>query len=94
MNAAYELAKLFRERDNPRMFSVITGTIISLPDIKVAVGDKLMLGRDMLSSTVDIMTQDSHGNYTWQGKNVYMLPIGNDNRQQRFLIIGGDTLGN
>lgn len=93
MNAAYELAKLLKDRENSQPFSIMEGSIIQLPEIKIGVGDKIILTKDMIRSTVNLYAQDADNNYIWLGKRVYIIPwIGSSGRVQRFLIIGGDGI--
>ncbi len=92
MDGVYEMAKLLKERDNPVQYSPVIGTVEALPEIKVRINDKVVLGRENLKSTVDLLAQNADGEYIWQGKTVYLLPFMENNRIYEYLMIGGDAL--
>lgn len=94
MDAAYEFAKLLKERDNGELFHPLEGTVEQLPDIKIRISDKVVPGREMLRSVVDLLAQDADGHYLWQGRRVYLLPWPEPGRAgiQKYLVIGGDAL--
>lgn len=49
MDGITELAKLFKERDNPSIMGIQIGKIINpFPDIKITLGDKIILDSDDL----------------------------------------------
>lgn len=49
MNGIVELAKLLKERENPSFSVMQTGRVLTpLPDIKISLGDKIILTRGHL----------------------------------------------
>lgn len=86
MNAAYEMAKLLKVRENLEVYSPFAGTIEQLPDVKIRVSSKIVLGEDDISSIVELNTQNSDGKYVNKGKRVYLLRM--YNMPKKFLVIG------
>lgn len=80
-----ELAKLFKERDNTSGYSPMFGTIVSLPNVQIRIGDRIVLDSSHLSSCVDLTATDIHGQYIHLGKTVVLLPYSG---QQKFIVIG------
>lgn len=48
MDGIIELAKLFKERENPSVIGLQIGKVISVNPIKIALGDKIILDADDL----------------------------------------------
>ena len=85
MNGITELALLFKNRDNRSSYSPVFGKVISLPDTKIAVGDKIILTDEYLTQCFNLKEQDEFNNYVNIGKTVVMLPY-QDN--QKYILIG------
>lgn len=90
MDGITELAKHIKARDNPSPYTPMFGTIISLPELKIKLGSRILLTADDIKSTFDIYdkTYDSDGRfvrYTYLNKEVVLLPYGHDNK---FIVIG------
>lgn len=92
MNVAYELAKMLHERSNPEPYSPAEGVVEELPEIKIRLNEKVVLGRELIRSTVDLLAQDSEGRYIWLGRRVYLLPWTRDGQILRYVVIGGDAI--
>lgn len=73
MNGIVEMAKLFRERDNNNEQSVFIGTVISLPDLKIQITDKIILTDVNIKTTVNLREQSETGEYIHLNKNVVIL---------------------
>lgn len=78
MNAIAELAKMFKERENNRDYSPMLGNIIEVTDIKISLGEKIILDSSDIKSIVEL-TDDNIG------CEVVLLPYSND---QKFILIG------
>lgn len=85
MHGITELAKLFKERDNATEYSPVFGTIIELPQIKIRINEKVILTSNHLKSCVNLLTQNSDGDYIYKGCEVAMLPYAGN---RKFLVIG------
>lgn len=80
-----ELAKLFKERENTSSYSPVIGKVIELPNIKIRVGDKVILTAAYLKSCVDLTETDENGEYINFGKEVVLLPYADN---QKFIVVG------
>jgi hypothetical protein len=80
-----ELAKMLKERGNSSGYSPAIGTIIELPNLKVRLGDKIILTFVHIKSCVDLMQTDDLGTYINLGKEVVLLPFADG---QKFILIG------
>ena len=87
MNAALEMAKILKKRDNPTGYSPISGKIVALPDIKIRINEKVVLDGDDIKSIVNLLVKDEYGNYVWLSREVYMHPYG-----KKFIVFGGDEI--
>ena len=90
MDGITELARYIKSCDNPSPYTPIFGTIISLPELKIRLGSRILLYADDIKATFDIYdkTYDSDGRflgYTYLGKEVVLLPYSEDNK---FIVIG------
>jgi hypothetical protein len=85
MNGITELAKLLKERENSNGYSPMIGRIIELPNLKVRLGDKVMLTSAHIKTCVSLDTVDGTGNYIHIGKEVVLLPYADN---QKFILIG------
>lgn len=88
MDSITELAKMFKERDNPEGYSPMFGTVIKLPELDIWCGGKLHIGKERIDALFDIYEEvydDSHRSYKYLNKKVVMLPYKNN---QRFIVLG------
>lgn len=85
MNGITELAKLLKERENNVSYSPMIGTVIELPDIKIRLGDKVILTSEHIKSCVYLNETDEEGGYVNLGKEVVILPYADN---QKFIVIG------
>ena len=85
MNGITELAKLLKDRENPSDYAPLFGVIRSLPTVRIAVGERILLSARHLVSTVDLSRTDEHGRYVYLGRTAVLLPYDNG---QRFIVIG------
>lgn len=85
MNGITELAKLLKERENSNGYSPMIGRIIELPNLKIQLGDKVILTADHIKTCVSLNTVDGTGNYIHLGKEVVLLPYADN---QKFILIG------
>jgi len=85
MNGITELAKLLKERENSDSYSPMFGTIIELPNLKIRLGDKVILTDKHIKKCVSVDEQDENGIYKNIGKEVILLPFANN---QNFVLLG------
>ncbi|OQB11928.1 MAG: hypothetical protein BWY15_02358 [Firmicutes bacterium ADurb.Bin193] len=85
MNGITELAKLLKDRENNVDYSPIIGRIIELPNLKVRLGDKVILTSAHIKTCVSLDAVDGTGNYIHLGKEVVLLPYADN---QKFILIG------
>lgn len=85
MNGITELAKLFKERNNSDDYSPVFGTIIGLPNIKIRVGNKVILTSAHIKSCISLSETDENGKCINLGKEVVILPYADN---QKFIVIG------
>lgn len=85
MNGITQLAKLFKERENANGYSPMIGRIIGLPDLKIRLGDKVILTAALIKSCVSLDTVDESDRYIYLGKEVVLLPYADN---QKFIVIG------
>ena len=85
MNGISELAKLFHERDNRTSYSPMFGEIIELPNLKIRIGEKIVIDSSFIKSCVNLYEQDSKGRYIHKGETVALLPYSNN---QKFIVVG------
>lgn len=90
MDGVTELARHIKARDNPAGYTPVFGTITSLPELKIQLGDRITVGSDDVKAVFDIYEKeyDSDGNfvgYANLNKEVAMLPY-SDN--QKYLVVG------
>ncbi len=77
MNGITALAKHIRDRDNPSPYTPMLGRIISLPELKIQLGSRILLYADDVQTTFDIYEKeyDSDGHflrYKHMGKQAVM----------------------
>ena len=83
-----KLAKHIKSRDNPSPYSPMFGKIISLPELKIRLGTRVILPKDDIKSTFDIydkIVHDGYTEYVYLKKTVVLLPYSDDNK---FIAIG------
>lgn len=83
-----KLAKHIKSRDNPSPYSPMFGKIISLPELKIRLGTRVILTKDDIKSTFDIydkIVHDGYTEYVYLKKTVVLLPYSDDNK---FIAIG------
>ena len=85
MRGITELAKLLKERENSGGYSPVIGKIIELPNIKIRVGDKVILTSAHIKSCVSLIDTDEDGRHINLGKEVVLLPYADN---QKFIVIG------
>jgi hypothetical protein len=85
VNGITELALLLKERNNGAGYSPMLGRIVSLPDLKISVGDKITLSALHIKRICEVNQQDEYGNYINLGKEVVLLPYADG---QKFLMMG------
>jgi hypothetical protein len=76
MDGINELAKLFKERENPQQFGINTGKVVSLSPLKVAFGESIILEGDNLVVSASACYEYVLGAETVQQKN--KLSIGDE----------------
>ena len=88
MNGITALAKHIRDRDNPSPYTPMFGKIISLPELKIRLGTRVLLTKSDIKATFDIydkVVHDGHTEYVHLNKTVVLLPYSDDNK---FIAIG------
>ena len=84
MNGITELALLLKERENGAAYSPIFGRIVSLPNLKITVGDKIMLSAAHIKRICEI-DQQSAGVYINLNREAVLLPYADG---QKFILLG------
>lgn len=88
MNHITKLAKHIKARDNPLPYSPMFGEIISLPELKIRLGTRILLTKKDIKATFDIYETkiiDKQRRYVNLNKTVVLLPYSSDNK---FIAIG------
>lgn len=88
MNAYTELAKLFNERNNNKQYGPVIGKIISLPELKIQINEKIQLNEEKVISIFNIAetkTYEERIEFVNLSKRVVLLPISD---YQKFIAIG------
>ena len=88
MNAYTELAKLFNERNNNKQYGPVIGKIISLPELKIQINEKIQLNEEKVISIFNISetkTYEERIEFVNLNKRVVLLPISD---YQKFIAIG------
>ena len=88
MGAVEELARHIRDRDNPSPYTPMFGKIISLPELKIQLGNRILLDADDIKAIFDIYETritDGRTVYVNLNKDVVLLPYANDNK---FIALG------
>ena len=84
-NGITELAKLLRERENREDYSPMFGTITSLPNLQIKIGDKIVIDANDIKSCIDLYETDENGRYIHLDKEVVLLPYSDF---QQFIVAG------
>ena len=84
-NGITELAKMLKDRDNPKAYTPTFGIIISLPIVKIKISDLIILSSEHITSCINLLDTDKDGNYINIGKKVVLLPY---NDYQKYIVIG------
>lgn len=88
MNNITKLAKHIKSRDNPAPYTPMFGKIISLPELKIRLGTRVLLTKSDIKATFDIYETkitDERVKYVNLNKTVVLLPYSSDNK---FIAIG------
>ena len=83
-----KLAKHIKARDNPTPYTPMFGKIISLPELKIRLGTRVLLTKEDIKATFDIydkVVHDGHTEYVHLNKTVLLLPYSDYNK---FIAIG------
>ena len=83
-----KLAKHIKARDNPAPYTPMFGKIISLPELKIRLGTRVLLTKEDIKATFDIyekVVHDGYAEYVNLNKTVVLLPYSGDNK---FIAIG------
>ena len=89
MNSITELAKMIKGCENPSPYTPMFGRIISLPDLKIQLGTKILLSADNIKAIFDIYEThdyDGHKEYIHLNKEVVLLPY--SGKENKFVAIG------
>lgn len=73
MNGITELAKMFKERENSTEKFLMVGNVVSLPEVKIKLTDKVLLSESNFKTTVNLSERDDNGKYINLGKDVIIL---------------------
>lgn len=76
---------MLKQRENSDGYSPVIGIIIELPNIKIRLGDKVILTSAHIKSCVDLMQTNENGQYINLGKEIVLLPYADS---QKFIITG------
>lgn len=91
MDGVTELAARIKGMETSQ-YSPMIGTITSLPELKIQLGDRVQIGADRVIMVFDIYEMVRHDTYTEYvnlGKQVILLPcISESGSAARFIAIG------
>ena len=85
MNGITELAMLLKERENGAVYSPFLGRIVSLPELRITVGDKITLNAVHIKRICEVNQQDAHGRYINLNREAVLIPYADG---QRFILLG------
>ena len=90
MSGVIDLARRISECANPSPYTPMIGKIISLPELTIQIGSKILLYADEVDMTLDIYEKEYDGDghfirYKYLGKDAVILPYSKDNK---FVVIG------
>lgn len=96
MDAAVELAKILKERDNEAYDFPVSGIVAEIDDtdIKIPINEKVVLNRNMICSIFNLFEKNADGDFIWLGRRVYLLPffVSGTKAINKYLAIGGDAI--
>ena len=84
-NGIAELAKMFKNCQNPPPVCPVFGKIEELPTLKIRRNAKVVLTAAHIKSLIDLYETDIEGRYIHSGATVAMLPYDDDNN---YLVLG------
>ena len=82
LDSVSELAKLFKERENQGVYSPMIGSIIELPEVRIRLGDKIILDGSHLTMCVVLQHNEEYSDI---GREVVLLPYADG---QKFIVVG------
>jgi hypothetical protein len=85
MNGITELALLLKSRENGTAYSPVLGRIITLPELKISVGDKITLTDSHIKQICEVNQQDAYGRYINLNREAVLLPYADG---QKFILLG------
>ncbi len=88
MDGVTELAMHIKGQENPAPYTPMFGKIIELPNLKIQLGNKILLDADDVKATFDLYEtreHDGYAEYIHLGKEAVLLPYAEDNK---FVVIG------
>ena len=85
MNGITEFALLLKERENGAAYSPMFGRIVSLPDLKIVLGDKITLSSARIRLICEIDQRDEQGRYINLNRETVLLPYADG---QKFVLLG------
>ena len=85
MNGITELALLLKERENGASYSPIFGRIVSLPNLKITVGEKITLSDAHIKRICEIEQKDINNQYINLNREAVLLPYADG---QKFIMLG------
>jgi len=80
-----ELAKMLKQRETSDGYSPVIGAVIELPNIKIRLGDKVILTSAHIKRCIDLMQTDENSQYINIGKEVVLLQYADN---QKFIVVG------
>lgn len=88
MDNTTKLAKHIKSEGNFTPYTPIFGEIISLPEVKIRIGSRVVLTTEDIKTTFDIYEKEIHDGYSKYvnlNKTAVLLPYSSDNK---FVVIG------
>jgi len=85
LNGITELAMLLKERENGAAYSPFLGRIVSLPELRITVGDKITLTAVHIKRICEVNQQDAFGKYINLNREAVLLPYADG---QKFILLG------
>ena len=89
MDGLTELAQMLYDCKNPAAYSPVFGTIISLPDVKISLGSKIILKENRIRSIFNLQETETLENgsirYVNLNKTVLLLPYADN---QKYIALG------
>lgn len=82
MDGITELALLLKQRENGADYSPVFGRVLSLPELKIGIGNKITLTASQVVSCIPLRHDNE---YSDVGKTVVLLPYADN---QKYIMIG------